>query len=124
MVVRERGAVSAEVAVLMPLVLLMALVVIHFGLWYHAAEVAHAVAAEGVRAGRVEGGTESAATNRARAALAELGPAAIREPVIDATVTAEEVRVQIRGRAPRLIPLLDLPVRGTAVSPRERFRSP
>lgn len=121
---RERGAVTAEVAVVLPLVLVMVLVVVQFGLWHHAAEVAHAVAVEGARAGRVEGADAGTAKIQATAALYTLGPRAVTDVEIWAARDAETVQVEVRGRAPSVLPWLHIPVREVVVSPTERFRAP
>src|SRR6266511_2499219 len=71
---RQTGAVTAELVVATPLLLLLVLLVVQFALWQHGLHVATAAAEEGERAARLEGGTAAAGAARARQFLATLGP--------------------------------------------------
>ena len=61
----ERGEAVTETVLLVPVLLLLIMLVIQFGLWYHAEHVVQAAAQEGARAARAEGAT--AEDGRARA---------------------------------------------------------
>ncbi|HTD49543.1 MAG TPA: TadE/TadG family type IV pilus assembly protein, partial [Acidimicrobiia bacterium] len=61
----ERGDETIEAVLVTPVLLLLIMVVIQFGLWYHASHVAEAAAQQGAAAARVETGT--AADGRASA---------------------------------------------------------
>ena len=54
----ERGDETVEAVLAVPVLMFLIMTVIQFGLWYHASHTAEAAAQEGVRAARVEGGTE------------------------------------------------------------------
>ncbi|MGH9295775.1 MAG: TadE family protein, partial [Acidimicrobiales bacterium] len=56
----ERGAVSAELVIATPLLLLLIMGVIQFALWQHAEHIASAVAQQGVAVGRLQGETAAA----------------------------------------------------------------
>ena len=51
----ERGDATVEAVLAVPVLLLLILMVVQFGLWYHASHTAKAAAQEGVRAVRTEG---------------------------------------------------------------------
>ena len=57
----ERGDATIEAVLVVPVLLLMIMTVIQFGLWYHASHTLKAAAQEGVRASRIDGGTATGA---------------------------------------------------------------
>jgi hypothetical protein len=104
-----------------PLLLLLILSVIQFALWEHATHVAQAVAQQGLAAGRVQGGSDAAATAEARSVLAQLGSGVLVDPRVSATRTAATTTVVVTGTAEGILPFLSLPVRSVATGPTERF---
>ncbi|MFF3672152.1 TadE/TadG family type IV pilus assembly protein [Microtetraspora malaysiensis] len=51
---RDRGAPTTELAVTFPLVMVLILLVVQFGVWQHAVHVAEVTAAEALAAARSE----------------------------------------------------------------------
>ncbi len=119
---RERGSATTEVVLLTPVLLFLVLLVVQFGLWYHAEHVAQAAAQEGVRSARLEGSSADAGRTRAVAFLSTVGPTIVQEPVVTATRDANTANVSVEGRAVTVVPGFSLPVKATASSPVERFR--
>jgi len=119
----DRGAGSAEIAVATPLLMLLILLVIQFGVWAHATHVAQATAEEALAAARVQGGTAAAGQARARQVLGQIGGAILLSPHVSVTRTATTVTVTITADAERVLPLpgLGLPVTVTVTGPVERF---
>jgi Flp pilus assembly protein TadG len=120
----DRGAGSAELVVATPLLMLLILLVIQFGIWAHATHVAQATAEEALAAARVQGGTGAAAgQNRASQVLGQIGGAILISPHVTVTRTATTVTVTITAMAERVVPLpgLALPVTVTVTGPVERF---
>src|SRR5579875_525372 len=74
LVLDERGAVSAELVIATPLLLLLIMAVIQFALWEHAEHIAAAVAQQGVSVARLQGETAGAGQNQAQSVLDQLGP--------------------------------------------------
>jgi hypothetical protein len=103
----------------MPVVLLIILLIVQFGLWQHARQVAVAAAQEGLSAAQVPAGTSASGQARAEAFLAEAG--GIREPVVAAQRSELAARVDVRGTAPSVIPGATIQVRGVAQGEVERF---
>lgn len=120
----EEGSASAELVVATPLLLLLILAVVQFALWQHATHVAQTVAAQALAAGRIQGGTDTAATAQGSALLDQLGAGVLVHPNITATRGAEATTVVVTGRAEGILPFLSLPVHTVATGPTERWTTP
>lgn len=119
----EEGDAVTEMVILVPVLLLLIMAIVQFGLWYHAEHVAQAVAQEGVRAARAEGARPEDGQIRAEEFLAATGASIIDQPVIAVARDAEQASVRVSGTAVAVIPGLHLEVHGQAVSPTEEFRA-
>lgn len=119
----ERGEVT-ETVIAVPILMVLILTIIQFGLWYHAVHVAEAAAQEGVRAARVSDGTADAGRDRAAAFMLANAPTLVTGATVTATRDDEQARVEVRAVLRPLVPGLDLPVSASAESPTERFRAP
>ena len=115
----QAGGSTTELVLLMPVVLLLVLLIVQFGLWLHARQVATAAAQEGLVAAQVEAGTDTAGRERAEAFLAEAG--GLWEVQIDAMRDATTARVTIVGVTPAVVPGMTLEVTAVAEGPVERF---
>jgi Flp pilus assembly protein TadG len=118
----ERGSAATEVVLLTPVLLLLVMLVVQFGLWYHAEHVAQAAAQEGVRSARLEGSTADAGRTCAVDFLAVSGPTIVQGATVTASRDAETATVEVRGHAVTVVPGFSLPVNAKATSPVERFR--
>ena len=119
----EQGAVTSELVVATPLLLLLVLLVVQFALWQHAGHVAAAAAQEGARAARLDGGSTAAGQATAERFLDRLGRRLVTEPQVTVDSDAERARVEISGYATAVVPGLRLPIRAVSEGPVERFRS-
>ena len=115
----ESGMTTTQVAVLMPALLFWIMLIVQFGLWYHAKQVADTAAAEAVDAAQTPDGTQA---DGEAAALAVLDAAGNLDAP-DVTVDRGVVRVVavVRGSSPRLVPGFAWTVTGRAEAPVERF---
>jgi Flp pilus assembly protein TadG len=120
----DRGAAATELAIVMPLLLLMVLGAVHIGLWFHARHIANAAAQEGARAARAAGATDQAGFLRADQLLDELGPGALNDRTVTVHRDVRTVTVTVTGRSALVIPGLTLDVSATSTSPIERFTTP
>ena len=122
---KERGSIALEMALVMPVLMLIVLGLLQFGLWYHARQVALGAAQEGARVAAVEGGTIDAAKERTLSVF-ESGIGRLAEDSsVDASIDAEIVSVTIGGTLKGLLPipgLSEFRLDSTATSYRERFR--
>lgn len=119
----DQGLATTEVVLLVPALLFLIMVVIQFGLWYHAQHVVLAAAQEGVRAARVEAGSAADGQVRAEVVLATLAQALVEEKRVTSVRESDVAIVEVRGRVTAVVPGLSLPVSARAESPLERFRS-
>ena len=113
----DRGAGSAEIVVATPLLMLLILLVIQFGIW------AHATAEETLAAARVQGGTAASGQQRAAQVISQIGSSVLVGPQVSVTMTPAEVTVEVTGTAERVLPVpgLSFPVTVTVTGPVERF---
>lgn len=120
----EGGAATAELVLVTPVLLFMVLLIVQFGLWFHASHVASAAAQEGARAARVEGSSAPAGKARAEAFLDAVGQALVLERTVTATRDPGGVaRVEVSGRAIQVVPGFRLPISAESEGPVEEFRS-
>lgn len=115
----QAGSATTELVLLMPVVLLLVLLIVQFGLWLHARQVATAAAQEGLVAAQVETGTAAAGHDRAVVFLTQAG--GLREVRVDAARDLTTARVVVTGTTPAVIPGTALGVSGVAEGPVERW---
>jgi Flp pilus assembly protein TadG len=120
----EKGAATTQLVLVMPLLLLMVMLILQFGLWYHGSHVAVAAAQEGARAARLEGGTAAQGEARARTFLGALGREVVGEAEVVATRNDEVARVEVRGLSVAVLPGFRLPISAVSEGSVERYRSP
>lgn len=118
----ESGAATTELVVVFPALLLLVLLTVHVGLWFHAGHVASAAAQEGARAARLEGATGADGDAAAHALLDQLGRKVLTERGVKTTTTGDTVRVEVTGWAVEVVPRLRLRVSEVSEAPVERFR--
>ncbi|MET7949424.1 TadE family protein [Micromonospora sp. NPDC005324] len=117
----DAGAATAELAIAMPLLLLIVMFVIQAGVFMHATHVAQSAA---TRAANAAAGYQSSATtgrNAGEQTLAAIGDGVLKNPSVSVTRTATEVRTEIVGEAATVVPGVRWTVRATVVRPTERF---
>lgn len=112
---------TLTVVLVIPVVLFLVMTVAQFVVYYHASHLATAAAQEGVRAAQAADGTEAGAWDQAVDFLAQAGPSLVLSPEVDVTRGADSARVEVRGQAPHIVPLINLGIRATATGPVERF---
>jgi Flp pilus assembly protein TadG len=120
----ERGAVSAELVIATPLLLLLIMTVIQFALWEHAEHIATTVAQQGVSVGRLQNQTAGAGQQEAQSVLDQLGPSVLTGSKITATRTVQMTTVTVTGHAESIVGLFSLPVRATASGATENYTNP
>jgi Flp pilus assembly protein TadG len=120
----ERGS-ATETAIVFPAVLIAILLVIQFGLAFHAQHIALAVAQEGARAARLYQATDADGIARANQALRALnGGGILVNPRVSVTrLGNDSVQVTVSGGVISMLPGLSLSIRPQVVrGPVERFR--
>jgi len=114
-----RGAASTELVITFPVVLLVILLALQFGMYLHAAQIAEAAAQEAVEAAQAERAVASAGQSAARSLLTQLG--ALRGPTVRVDRTTTTVTARVTGRAQQVVPGFDLDISAAAEGPVERF---
>lgn len=113
------GSTTTELAVVMPAVLLLVLLIVQFGLWLHARQVAAAAAQEGLAATQVEHGSEEVGRRRTEEFLARTP--GLTEVTVDVERSPTTARVEVAGLAPVVVPGVLLRARALVEGPVERF---
>ena len=110
---------TTQVAVLMPALLFWIMLIVQFGLWYHAKQIADTAAAEAVDAAQSPEGTEEDGEAAALAVLDQAGNLGGVE--ISVTRGADRVLAVVTGSSPQLVPGFSWSVTGRSDAPVERF---
>ena len=120
---RDRGEVSAQVVLVIPVIILLMMLAIQAGLYFHASSIAGAAAAEGAAAASVARiPSEVAARRGQRAAenlVIEAGGHTTSAALV--AVNTETVTITVEALVPRIIPFFPSSVRRTVIEPREHF---
>jgi Flp pilus assembly protein TadG len=127
---RERGVTAIELAMLMPVILAVALLIVQVALWFHARQVAEAAAREGARVARSapidSADWPDAATAKATDIVQAIGPRLLAEATATTSERDPDERfVTVTGSAVQVIPLLPpltFTISATAGGPVECFR--
>jgi Flp pilus assembly protein TadG len=115
----EDGVSTVELAVLMPVLLFWMMLIVQFGLWAHAKQVATAATNAAVDTARLPGGTERAGQAEAAAVLASAGNLTALDVHVERTI--DTVTVEVSGDAPHLVPGFAWSVTARESAPVERF---
>ncbi|MDI2127143.1 TadE/TadG family type IV pilus assembly protein [Yinghuangia seranimata] len=117
----QRGAVSVQLVVLVPVVMLILLTIVQFALVQHAHHIAQSAASRALAAARAQNGTAADGDARARAVVAAVGGDVFTHPKVTVTRTAEAVRVEVVGDVIAVVPGASLRVRAVAAGPVDRW---
>lgn len=115
----EDGLTATQLAVVMPALLFWIMLIVQYGLWFHAKQVVGAAAAEAIDVAQVPGHTPAQAEKAARSFLAQSGN--VQQVVVAVEPGADTVTVQVAGLAPRLVPGITWRVASVARAPLEEF---
>ncbi|MFC8429271.1 TadE/TadG family type IV pilus assembly protein [Streptomyces sp. NPDC057253] len=119
----DRGAVTTEMVIIMPVLLTLVLLLAQVTVWWHAVHIAQATSAHALAATRLQDGTAAAGRTEAERVLDQLGRGPLHGSHVTVTRTADRVEVEVTGTAASVVPFLHLPVRTHASGPVERFRA-
>lgn len=114
----DAGVTALMTAMMMPAVILLTMIVVQAGLYYHAHQRATAAADRAVAAARTPQGTEAAGRD---AAQLFLDGAPLDGATVNVDRGVEEVEATVHGYAPELVPGFRWRVEANAVAPAERF---
>ena len=100
----ERGSVSIQMVILMPVMFAVMFLGLQAALIYHARTLAIASAQEGARAAGAENGTAGAGISTARDYLTDTASDALTSTVVTGERTATTATVTVRGVALSVLP--------------------
>jgi len=115
----DAGMTTGQVAIVFPALLFWIMLIVQYGLWYYAKQVADAAASEAIDAAQTPSGTPADGEDAARFFLATSGN--LTAVVVDVQRDTTTVLVEIRGEAPQLVPGFSWSVTSRAEAPVERF---
>ena len=115
----EAGMTTSQVAIVFPALLFWIMLIVQYGLWFHAKQVAEAAVAEAVDAAQTPSGTIESGEAAARSFLASSGN--LDNTVITVQRDLVLVTAEVRGDAPRLVPGFSWSVTARSQAPVERF---
>lgn len=115
----EDGSSTTELVLLMPVVLLLVMLVVQFGLWLHARQVVLSAAQEALAVAQQLDATSDAGRSRAEDFLAQAGGVRDAAVIVDRQTTAATATVT--GATPAVVPGLSLGVSAVVQGPVERF---
>lgn len=116
----ERGAVSVQMVVIMPLMFLIAFTGLQAGLYFYGRSAALSAATTGARAAAAEDGTAADCQEAAAAFIGSLGDV-LTSPHIDCGRTATTITVRVSGSTLSVIPGWTPVVAQESVLQRERL---
>lgn len=120
---RDSGETSAQVVLVVPVIILILMLAIQAGLYFHTSNVAGAAAAQGATAASSVNITSSVAVQLAQTSASNFVTAAgaqlFATPLV--IISAGMVSVTVQVKVPRIIPFFASSVGRSVIEPLERF---
>ena len=120
---RDKGETSAQVILVVPVIILILMLAIQAGLYFHTSNVAGAAAAQGATAASSVNITSSVAVQlgqtSARNFVTAAGAQLFAAPLV--LISAGIVSVTVQVKVPRIIPFFSSFVGRSVIEPLERF---
>jgi len=120
---RDKGETSAQVVLVVPVIILILMLAIQAGLYFHTSNVAGAAAAQGATAASSVNMTSSVAVQQGQSSASNFVMAAgaqlFATPLV--VISAGMVSVTVQVKVPRIIPFFSSSVGRSVIEPLERF---
>jgi len=120
---RDSGETSAQVVLVVPVIILILMLAIQAGLYFHTSNVAGAAAAQGATAASSVNMTSSVAVQQGQSSASNFVMAAgaqlFATPLV--LISAGMVSVTVQVKVPRIIPFFSSSVGRSVIEPLERF---
>jgi Flp pilus assembly protein TadG len=113
------GSATVQTVFAIPVIGLLIFGTFAFVLYFHAEQIAHLAASQGLEVARVQGGTQAAGQAVAEHYLAEFDRSSLHDGRVTVQRGTREVRVQVSGYAEQIVPFLNLPVHVNVTAPAE-----
>lgn len=116
----QRGAMSIEAVLILPVVLTIIFMIISGAIWFSAGNLAQAAAASAYNTARLYNATSQDGT-QAGYAIANQPGTILENAQVTVTRTATTVTVEVTGNSPTIIPGLNVAVDRTVTGPTEHW---
>ncbi|AXK35850.1 pilus assembly protein [Streptomyces armeniacus] len=120
----DRGAVSVQLVLVVPALLILSLLAVQFALVWHAQHLAQFAAQDALAATRVKDAGTADGHAAARSRLKTLGGRVFTSPEVTVHRSKTHAGVRIEGRVLHVVPGLNLHASGAASGPVERLTTP
>lgn len=120
---KDRGAITIEMVIAAPLIVLCMLIIFHVAVWNQASSIAHAASSAALTDTRRLEGSEESGTAAARKILSE-NSTMLRDSAVSVNVTGATVTVTVTGRSTSMVPGKISTVTSEARGPKERTTAP
>ncbi|MEU7314904.1 TadE family protein [Streptomyces sp. NPDC007083] len=120
----DRGAVTAQLVIFFPLLILTALVAVQFALAWHAQHIAQYIAQDALAAARPQHASAADGQAQARHRVGTLAGRILTRPKVSVTRSATRVTARVTGGVLQAVPGLELRASGVAEGPVERLTTP
>ncbi|MFB9320095.1 TadE/TadG family type IV pilus assembly protein [Cryptosporangium minutisporangium] len=120
----DRGAVSAELALATPLLLLLLMLVVQAALAWHAVHVADATVTRAADAARLSGATDADGQAAAATLTEQLGSGLLTDVQVTVSRSGGQVTVELTAHTPTVVPGLTWTVHRHATAPIEQPTEP
>ena len=121
----EHGAMSlAQVVITAPALLFLLMLIVQFGLMFHARNIAEQAAQEGAAVARRFDGTQTQGREKALQLLTAVGEGTLKDRDVTASRTADTASVTVTGTVVSVVPGFSLSVSESASGPVEKYVPP
>ncbi len=121
----ERGAMSlAQVVITAPALLFLLMLIVQFGLMFHARNIAEQAAQEGAAVARRFDGTQTQGREKALQLLTAVGEGTLKDRDVTASRTADTATVTVTGTVVSVVPGFSLSVSDSSSGPVEKYVPP
>ncbi len=121
----ERGAMSlAQVVITAPALLFLLMLIVQFGLMFHARNIAEQAAQEGAAVARRFDGTQTQGREKALQLLTAVGEGTLKDRDVTASRTADTATVTVTGTVVSVVPGFSLSVSESSSGPVEKYVPP
>ena len=115
----ENGSGAVQLAIVMPLLMLILTAIVQFAVYFHAEHIAQAAAAQAVSTAGTEHGSAEVGKAEAQRILNKLSSGFLLAPSVDVSRNVGDATVRISGTVMSVMPLLRLHVASVAHGPVE-----
>jgi Flp pilus assembly protein TadG len=118
---RERGSVTAELAIATPLLILLLMLIVQFGVIWCAQQAAQSAASAAVNAARAQGANPATGQAQGEATLHQVAGGALPDASVSVSYTGGQATVVVTGHPQSLIPGWHPQVTAQLSAPLETF---